>query len=122
LNARNKGASGERELARWLHTNMKLDKLPERNLEQVRHGGSDLLVYPFFFECKRVECLDLRSWWIQVKTEAEKEDAIPVVAFRQNRKQWEFLISASHIGLDKSFVRLNHDVFLLWAANVLESV
>lgn len=121
INIRNKGASGERELAKWLHTNLHLDELPQRNLEQVRSGGSDLIVYPFYFECKRCETLSLKDWWIQVKYEALKVNAIPVVAFRQNRKQWEFLIGANNIGVDKSFIRITHDVFIPWAINIFKN-
>ncbi len=116
INARAKGAAGERELAKWLHRNFRLDVIPTRNLEQVRSGGSDIIdFYPFFFECKRVESLDLQSWWNQVLftvRKCEYQDPIPVVAFRQNRKPWEFLVSATHIGLNKGFIRLREKEFV----------
>lgn len=118
INSRAKGASGEREFAKWLEVNLKLDYTPTRNLEQVRSGGSDIIdVYPFVFEVKRRENLDLQSWWIQVKHDALKFDecAIPIVAFRQNRKPWEFLISANNICVDKGYVRLPENVFIKWA-------
>ena len=68
VNARSKGASGEREFCHWLTDNLGLEVIPERNLEQVRSGGADICnVYPFIFEIKRVEVLDLKGWWIQVK-------------------------------------------------------
>lgn len=125
MNVRNKGANGERELAKWLFENFDLEHMPERNLEQVRSGGSDIInIYPFFFECKRVEVLDLQSWWIQVRTEAEKDNqnAIPVVAFRQNRKPWEFLISASYIGNELGYMRLNQATFKEWALRILNGI
>ena len=122
INARSKGASGERELARWLKDNLRLNDLPQRNLEQVRSGGSDIIdVYPFFFECKRVENLDLLSWWIQVKHETKKSGAIPVVAFRQNHKTWEFLISAEYIGIELGFLRLDDRLFIKWAINKMSN-
>lgn len=125
INARAKGAAGERELAKWLHTTFNLGALPTRNLEQVRSGGSDIIdFYPFYFECKRVESLDLQSWWNQVLFEVRKcmhSDPVPVVAFRQNRKPWEFLISASEIGLTKGFIRLRDKEFIGYAEKVMAS-
>ena len=117
LNARSKGNSGEREFCQWIGANFDLDFLPERNLEQVRNGGTDVILPPFGFEVKRRESLDLDSWWIQVKNDCERHDLdlIPVVAFRQNRKGWQFLISGSNIGLDFGYVRINKKCFLKWS-------
>ena len=124
MNNRAKGASGEREFCKWMENNLKLDHRPTRNLEQVRGGGSDIIdVYPFCVEVKRREVLDLQSWWIQVKHDAKKlgDDAIPIVAFRQNRKPWEFLISSGYIGLEIGFIRLTEKTFIDWADNALNS-
>jgi len=120
LNARTKGASGEREFCRWLEQNFNLPVDAERNLEQVRKGGADILVPPFSFEIKRHETLSLLSWWIQAKSAAEKVGLTPIVAFRQNRKPWEFLISARNIGCQKGFIRLNEKVFKDWMQGVWE--
>ena len=58
INGRSKGAAGERELAKWLHRNFKLDTAPTRNLEQVRSGGSDIIdFYPFFLKSSQVHQL-----------------------------------------------------------------
>jgi len=117
MNVRNKGASGEREMCKWLHKKMHIP-LPTRNLEQVRSGGSDIIdIEPFFIEVKRCEILDLPSWWRQVVVETKKEvgDIEPVVAFRQNRKPWEFLISAKMIGCKRGFIRVSDVIFLEWA-------
>ena len=134
VNARNKGATGERELCRWIKDNLGVLGDPERNLEQVRSGGADIInVYPFIFEVKRVENLDLVSWWIQVKTAWEQlrdmsdvdeqagidRNLIPVVAFRQNNQPWEFLIHAGLIGNNLGFLRLNEKTFKEWALNEL---
>lgn len=123
MNSRAKGAAGELELAKWLERMLKLDERPQRNLEQVRSGGSDIIdVYPFYFECKRVEQLDLQSWWNQVLFECRKcsYDPVPVVAFRQNRKPWEFLITAGTIGLTQGFVRLREKEFVPWALATMD--
>jgi hypothetical protein len=44
---------------------------------------------------------------------------IPVVMFRQNYKQWEFLISSETIGVDGLYIRLNKEVFLEWASTYI---
>lgn len=120
INAKKKGAEGEREFCRWIQKNLELDFLPERNLDQVRNGGADILgVYPFVFEIKRVENLDLVSAWIQCKTAAEKEKGEPVVAFRKNRNAWSFMISASYIGCSRGFLILQEREFIEWALEKL---
>ncbi len=113
-NARSKGAGGEREFCNYLKMHFGVNA--ERNLEQVRDGGTDIICPPFGFEVKRREDLDLKSWWIQAKNDCEKYnnpyfDLIPVVAFRQNGKPWEFLVSAKFIGCQLGFIRINEDVF-----------
>lgn len=123
INVRTKGAQGEREFCKWLYENMNVP-LPQRNLEQVRSGGSDIIeVEPFFFEVKRCETLSLDAWWHQVVVACKKSmldpSPVPVVCFRQNRKPWEFLISASQIGNDKGHVRLSERVFLEWSSRLI---
>lgn len=149
-NGRAKGATGEREFCKWLSDNLNISHA-ERNLEQVRSGGADIVnVYPFVFEVKRVENLDLTAAWIQVK-EAWKHlkyggdenpymeevlefkeklldlypvivdmNLIPVVAFRYNNNPWEFLISAELIGNNLGFLRLNEKTFLEWSKGQLD--
>ena len=114
LNARNKGASGEREAAKWLKGLLKLDYTPERNLEQVRDGGYDLYVHPFIVEVKRCETLLLKQWWRQVKHASAMLEGIPVVLFRQNRQPWRLLISAEYIGLKSGYVQLDANETKEW--------
>jgi len=119
INGRGKGAGGEREFCKWLQETLNLQKTPERNLDQVRNGGSDINeVAPFMFEVKRCEALAKRDWWVQVKKAANTvPGSIPVVAYRQNRKPWKFLISAQFIGLEKGFVQLEEVEFTQWLKN-----
>ncbi len=116
INSRSKGVGGEREFCRWLQKTLDLPYLPERNLDQVRNGGSDVCdIAPFLFEVKRCQQLALRDWWVQVMKAAKKDlNSIPVVAYRQNRQKWKFLISASYIGLDKGYIRLEEFEFSNW--------
>ncbi|MBL4656272.1 MAG: hypothetical protein JKY33_10670 [Bacteroidia bacterium] len=103
----------------------------KRNLEQVRSGGADITnCYPFIFEVKRKQKLDLHSAWIQVKNDCQyiafnRDDEpdfnlIPVVAFRFNHLPWEFLISASLIDLDLGFLRLSENTFKIWALKQID--
>ena len=132
INSRNKGANGEREAAKWLQAQFNLEHLPERNLEQVRFKGEgriqeghDLVGFePFSIEVKRQETLNLKAWWIQAKSAAEKSTYcwVPVVMYRQNRGRWKFLISAKNIGLTKGYIQLEAREFVGWAKRVLKVI
>lgn len=118
INSRAKGAAGEREFCKWLYENFDLEEMPTRNLDQVRDGGADVIVNPFAFEVKRCEKLELHKWWAQVTTAVAQEGIAyqlePVVAYRQNKGEWNFLISARHLGLDKGFIKVGRFVFKKW--------
>jgi len=121
INSRQKGANGEREAAEWLATNFKLASKPERNLEQVRQGGHDLIGFPpFAFEVKRQEVLEKRKWWLQAINSLTDEYSIPVVMYRQNRKKWKFLISANYLGLKNGYIELEIKEFKEWVENLLK--
>jgi hypothetical protein len=122
VNARSKGANGEREAAKWLQEKFKLEKTPQRNLEQVREGGFDLTgFHPFALEIKRCQVLAKRKWWLQV-VNACMEWHVPVVMFRQNGNSWSFLISAKFLGLNTGFIQLEEREFILWAKNILNNI
>lgn len=118
INGRRKGAAGEREFCKWLKDKMNIEA--ERNLEQTRSGGSDIIINGFCFEIKRVEVLDKRSWWVQSViaskelSEQENHEYEPIVAYRQNRKPWNFLISARHIGLAVGYIEIQEREFTRW--------
>ena len=113
--AKTKGASGEREFCKWIYENLGLEKT--RNLDQTRDGGSDILdVFGIDFEIKRCETLNMDSWWAQVIKATRKRGNEPVVAFRQNRKKWRFLISAKHLGLENGYIILSERIFINWVA------
>jgi Holliday junction resolvase len=99
--AKAKGAEGERELALLLRgfaqqagvTDLDLT----RNLDQSRGGGHDLVgleAYGMAVEVKRVETVDLNSWWRQAVRQAEAVQCTPVLAWRQNRQPWRFRVRA----------------------------
>lgn len=121
--AKAKGANGERQLAKWLHRNLQLPEEPVRNLEQVRSGGADILgVGKFIFECKRCESLNIDQWWLQVLEATDMESGEhPVLAYRQNRKPWTFVVSARVIGLPRGKISMDENTFALYAKQLMEA-
>ena len=123
INGCKKGKAGEVQFEKWIEAN--LSEKVERNYNQSE-GGCDLISSRFYFEVKRRETLSLEDWWCQVK-QAEKiynsndlrfekpKNLMPVVAFKQNRKKWEFLIPATLIGNARGFLRLNEKCFVEFA-------
>lgn len=86
MNSRQKGARGERELAKVLR---------EHGFETRRgqqycgaNGDADVVGMPgIHIECKRVERLDIYAAIGQARADA-KLDEYPVVMFRKNGKEW----------------------------------
>ena len=55
------------------------------------------------------------------KMESGNVDFIPVVAYRQNRKKWKFLIPADLIsGLTSGYVEANERVFFQFMKSILD--
>jgi hypothetical protein len=123
VNSINKGKNGEREFCIWLEKNFHLPERPKRNLEQTREGGYDIYVKPFLFEVKRVEKIERDKWWKQVVKASEQiENSVPVVAYRQNRHKWNFLISIKFLCYDfeeDGYLEIKDNVFIMWAKNFL---
>lgn len=93
INSRTKGKTAERELANLLGHRLGLSL--ERNLDQWRSGGFDLLGLPgVALEVKRCETVALKQWWNQTLSQAGR-DLIPVLAYRQSRKPWAFVVPLS---------------------------
>lgn len=104
INPRTKGAGGEREVATMLNviivqvmTSMGFppeqiaaaSKSVQRNQNQSAVGGCDLNnVFGMAVEVKRQENLAIPAWWRQTVTAAERNNELPVLIYRQNRKPW----------------------------------
>lgn len=87
MNSRNKGAEGERELARIL----KDYGYPARRGQQYcgANGDADVVGLPgIHIECKRVEHLNIDDAMDQSRRDA-KESEIPVVMHRKNNAPWK---------------------------------
>lgn len=104
INIRQKGQTGEREIASMLnfivYSVMKEMDFPEeeclkgmqriqRNQLQTAIGGNDLTdCFGFSIEVKRQEQLAVATWWNQCVAAAERNNETPVLIYRQNRKAW----------------------------------
>lgn len=118
--ARNKGASGEREILKWFMTNFDLTGL-KRNFEQAGYGGADCLDIPYIaLEVKRQESVCVNLWWKQTIQQAQAAQRMPVLAYRQNRKKWLFCIPASLITPTSwGYLTLTDTEFILWFENYM---
>ncbi len=87
--SRNKGATGERELAALLTD--ALGFVVQRKLGQARDGGDDIQVGQYRIEVKRREALRLDEWCKQVEQAAQPGD-VPVVAYRRNGQPWRVVV------------------------------
>lgn len=104
INPRTKGAGGEREIADALNfiiykamqklghpepECLKSMSTVQRNQNQSAVGGSDLTnVFGLSIEVKRQENLSIPTWWTQCVASANRNNEIPVLIYRQNRKPW----------------------------------
>ena len=119
INGIKKGKGGEVEFCKWLDKNLNIKS--ERNYNQSQ-GGADIIISDFIIEVKRREVLGLSNWWYQImiaKKRHEDKNLIPIVAFRQNRKKWEFLLPANLIGLDRGYIRCEEKIFLEFAKTIV---
>lgn len=83
--ARNKGAAGEREVAKILTDN--LGFVVKRNLSQSRDGADDITIQHFRVEVKRQETLQIDKWSTQVEACAELGE-VPVLIYRRSGQPW----------------------------------
>lgn len=104
----NKGKNGEREIATLLRqiidnvvisipnidfdTRQRLSEVVQRNTNQSSSGGCDIMLFGLAIEVKRQETLNLNAWWTQCLNSAARNDDIPILIWRQNRKPWQVRI------------------------------
>jgi len=125
VSSKQKGSQGERKFCNWIYDELALHEKPQRNLEQVRNGGTDILLgvtrdEPHFcVEVKNRTVVDYQTFWVQAACDARLLELEPVVAITQPRREWEFLISAKLIKCDRGWLHINHRVFLEYAADRL---
>ena len=86
MNSRRKGANAEREVAHILQDHGFPDA--QRNLEQSRDGGGDIVSGGFCFEVKRRATLAETKWRDQVQKAAHLHNAKPVLVIRADNGEW----------------------------------
>ena len=122
INVGAKGATFERDVCKWLGTHLGIET--ERLLGQARNGGADIETDHFLIEVKRREVLSLFEWWSQVIRAKEKhfnEDIIPIVCFKQSRKDMEWLIPANLLpNVERGYMRVSSVVFKQYAKGILD--
>jgi hypothetical protein len=79
------------------------------------HGADNLRVSGLAIEIKRQEILQVDKWWAQACRQADNLGLVPVLAYRQNRKQWTVCVPAYLlvIGLH-GYITLTEEVFSQW--------
>ena len=104
INIRQKGAEGEREVARSLNSIinavLKAHNIPvpdkdvvQRNQNQSAVGGGDLSnVFGLSVEVKRQEQLAVNTWWAQCEASADRNNELPVLVYRVNRAKWRVVM------------------------------
>jgi len=105
--SRRKGRAGEQELARLLRD--ELGAAITRNWQQqAAVGGQDLLgLDGYAVEVKRYATAtfaDLERWWLQTVAEAGR-GALPVLAYRADRRPWRFVLPESADELAFAYTR-----------------
>lgn len=134
VNARQKGARGEREIVHLLNGTieglMSSQEWPEdvvstarsciqRNQNQTAVGGSDLSnVFGLAVEIKRCEKLLIEQWWIQCVSQAKRNNEHPVLLYRQSNNPWR-CITLGHAPLpggrmSSMRVQFEEDAFVTW--------
>jgi Holliday junction resolvase len=105
IDSRAKGARFERAVAKFLSE--QLGATVERNLDQSRRAGTDLVTAPgskvnldhIAFECKHLDRSALPSWWAQAVSNSNVGQT-PVLAFKIGRRprQWVVPLALVHGG------------------------
>lgn len=105
VNIKTKGASAEREVINIFigalqlieeslrsegHIVQSYSEEIQRNSLQYAKGGEDIHGLPYIsVEVKRHETLSINTWWNQCAEQAQRSNAIPVLIYRQSRKEWK---------------------------------
>lgn len=136
INIRQKGADGERQVAKLLNAiihavvvelgypadqQAKALSMVQRNQNQSAVGGKDLVnTMGLSFEVKRQEQLSVNTWWRQCTEAAARNGEHPVLIWRQNReRKWRIRtigwVALSNPQRFKSMpVELTEDDFKSW--------
>lgn len=108
--SRNKGGSGEREVAGILKAGLGIDISRTPRSGAWKHAKGDLYGVPGFnVEVKRQERTRVEEWY-QQSVDDTKEGEIPLLIYRRSRQPWKVVISLDHfIDIMKSHIERNQD-------------
>lgn len=91
INSRNKGAAGEREVAKIIDDLLGITV--QRNLDQWRAGGFDLTgLEGWAIEVKRAKKPLLSAWWKQTIEQARINNLKPVLWYRLDNQKWRVVV------------------------------
>lgn len=109
INSRAKGAAGEREFIKELGEYLG-DQVLKRNLEQTRVGGHDIVgLDGWAIEIKRYRAIkegDIATFWDQAVAQAQRVDATPVLAYREDFRSWQVRVPLSVFGVERTWTGL----------------
>jgi hypothetical protein len=98
-NSRNKGANGEREVAKILRDYLGIDV--QRNWQaQAAGGGADILLPGWALEIKRAKRPLIASWWAQAAQQGVISGRQPLLVYRLDRGKWRALMSMKVLSPD----------------------
>lgn len=123
--SRNKGAAGERELARILREHIG-DGITRNWQGQAAKGGHDLDGLPFVLEVKRYKTAtdaQKRAWWYQALDQAiEYNDhnkssmKTAALAYRADKQQWRVVVPLALF--DENMTSDDVSALYLWTAEI----
>ena len=93
--SRDKGQRGEREVCKLMGEALGVSL--DRELDQTRDGGTDIIYEHFAVEVKRQEVLCIDKWWEQTCLQAKAIGKHPILLFRRSREPWRCLMPISLI-------------------------
>ena len=97
-NSRNKGRSGEQEIARTLRDELGLE-VTRNWQQQAAQGGVDIIGVPgWAIEVKRAKQWS-NEWWTQTAAQAARTGDDPVLLYRLDYKTWRARCCACAVGL-----------------------
>lgn len=108
--SREKGARGEREVAKILSESLSLDISRTPRSGAWEHAKGDLYGVPRFnVEVKLQERTRVDEWYKQSEGDA-KEDEIPLLIYRRNREQWKVVMSLDNfVEIMKVYIEANNE-------------
>ena len=118
INPKSKGSDGERELAKLL--TQQLGILVQRNLEQSRKSGADVILPGWSIEVKRTKRhIYKNEWWSQCLDRAQ-DGTRPALAYRADWRPWRIVVRMSDVTCpnsgypDELVAELPLDSFSAW--------